>query len=203
MKEFWDERYRTEAFVYGEKPNEFLKEQLKHLAPGAILFPAEGEGRNAVYAATQGWSVSAFDQSMEGKNKAMRLAEKNGVTIDYRVGEFQTMHYEPGQFDAIALIYAHFSSDTKSAYHKILDNYLRKDGIVIFEAYSKDHLRFNEKNDKVGGPTDIGMLFTMDEIRSDFSDYEVLELSQQEVEQKEGVFHTGMGSVIRFVGRKK
>ena len=202
MKEFWDERYRAEAFVYGEAPNAFLKAQLEALKPGAILFPAEGEGRNAVYAATLGWTVSAFDQSVEGQKKALRLAAKHGVALGYRVGEFREIAYAPEQFDAIALIYAHFSADTKSAYHRMLDTFLRKGGTLIFEAYSKDHLRFNEKNDKVGGPRDPGMLFSLEEIRADFPGYEVLELSQQELEQNEGMFHTGMGSVIRFVGRK-
>ena len=202
MKEFWDERYRTEAFVYGEAPNDFLKAQLQALTPGAILFPAEGEGRNAVYAATLGWTVSAFDQSVEGQKKALRLAEKHGVALDYQVGEFVEIPYAPAQFDAIALIYAHFSADTKSAYHRMLDTYLSKGGTLIFEAYSKDHLRFIEKNNKVGGPRDPGMLFSPEEILADFPGYEVLELSQVELEQNEGMFHTGMGSVIRFVGRK-
>jgi hypothetical protein len=46
-----------------------FKEQLIKIPAGTILFPAEGEGRNAIYAATQGWNVNAFDQSIEGKRK--------------------------------------------------------------------------------------------------------------------------------------
>jgi hypothetical protein len=75
--ERWNERYSKDEFAYGEQPNKFLKEQLEKLAAGTILFPAEGEGRNAVFAAQLGWTVSAFDISAEGKNKANRLAEKN------------------------------------------------------------------------------------------------------------------------------
>src|SRR3954471_19317438 len=104
----WNERYRKNEFAYGEAPNNYLKEQLEKLNVGAILFPAEGEGRNAVYAARLGWKVSAFDISIEGKNKALRLAQANNVIIDYQVGDLQTLNYKPAQFDAIALIYAHF-----------------------------------------------------------------------------------------------
>ena len=43
----------------------------------------------------------------------------------------------------------------------------------------------------------------MDEIKSDFVNYEVIELIEQEIELNEGLFHNGTGSVIRFVGRKK
>ena len=136
----WNERYSQETFAYGEAPNHYLKEQLEKLNPGSILFPAEGEGRNAVFAAKLGWTVSAFDISKEGKTKALRLAETNQVTIDYQVGELQTLTYEPEQFNAIALIYAHFPAGIKSEIHRALNNYLQKGGIVIFEAFSKKHI---------------------------------------------------------------
>ena len=112
---------------------------------GTILFPAEGEGRNAVFAAKLGWTVSAFDISVEGKNKTLKLAEANKVVIDYQVGELQTLNYSAGQFDAIALIYAHFPADIKSLYHKTLDKYLRKNGVIIFEAFSKTHIDYLAK----------------------------------------------------------
>src|SRR5882672_261786 len=112
--ERWNDRYSKKDFAYGVQPNNYLKEQLEKLDVGKILFPAEGEGRNAVFAARLGWTVSAFDISVEGKSKAIRLAETNKVTIDYQVGELQTLEYHREQFDAIALIYAHFPADIKS-----------------------------------------------------------------------------------------
>lgn len=199
----WDERYRQEEFAYGELPNQYLKEQLNKLPVGQILFPAEGEGRNAVYAATLGWTVSAFDISIEGKHKALRLSEAKGVKIDYQLGDLNSLHYQPGQFDAVALIYAHFPAEIKSQYHKTLDRYLKAGGMVIFEAFSKNHLGYIAKNEKVGGPKELAMLFSKEEISSDFSNYEILVLEEVEIELSEGFFHNGIGSVIRFVGRKK
>ncbi|TAE58474.1 MAG: class I SAM-dependent methyltransferase, partial [Bacteroidetes bacterium] len=194
MKEFWDNRYSREEFVYGKLPNAYLKEQLEKLQPGTILFPAEGEGRNAVFAASLGWKVSAFDISTEGKNKAMKLATQNQANIDYQVGELQDLRYEEQAFDAIAFIYAHFPANVKSSYHKTISTYLRKGGIVIFEAFSKKHIEYNSQNEKVGGPKDIGMLFSIDEIRADFESYEHIELTETEIELSEGAFHNGRGS---------
>jgi len=199
----WNERYSKDEFAFGEEPNEYLKEQLEKLSAGTILFPAEGEGRNAVFAAKLGWTVSAFDISIEGKKKAMRLADANNVTIDYQVGELQTLNYHNEQFDAIALIYAHFPADIKSLYHKTLDKYLRKGGVIIFESFSKKHIDYVLKNEKVGGPRDLPSLFLIDEIRSYFADYDFEELEETEIELNEGIYHVGLGSVIRFVGRKK
>ncbi|UOG31421.1 class I SAM-dependent methyltransferase [Leptospira noguchii] len=199
----WNERYSKEEFAFGEQPNEYLKEQLEKLEIGKILFPAEGEGRNAVFAAKLGWNVSAFDISVEGKKKAFQLAEANQVKVDYQVGELQTLDYHSEQFDAIALIYAHFPADIKSFYHRTLNQYLRKDGFIIFEAFSKKHIDYVLKNEKIGGPREIDMLFSIEEIKSDFMNYKILELEEVEIELKEGLFHNGKGSVIRFVGQKR
>ena len=46
------------------------------------------------------------------------------------------------------------------------------------------------------------MLFSIDELKSDFVNYEIIELAEKEIELNEGLFHNGKGSVIRFVGRK-
>ena len=199
----WNDRYSSEEFAYGTAPNKYLKEQLEKLKTGSILFPAEGEGRNAVFAAQLGWKVSAFDISAEGRNKALKLAEANNVVIDYQLGELETLNYQAEQFDVIALIYAHFPAAIKSSIHQTLETYLRKDGYIIFEAFSKKHLEYLAINDKVGGPKDIESLFSIEEIQSDFPDYEIIQLEEKEIELNEGLFHNGKGSVIRFVGKKK
>ena len=199
----WDERYSKDEFAFGKQPNNYLKEQLEKLNVGTILFPAEGEGRNAVFAANLGWTVSAFDISMEGKKKADRLAKINNVTIDYQVGDLQEISFDTEQFDVIALIYAHFPANIKSLYHKTLDKYLRNGGVVIFEAFSKRHIDYVSKNGRVGGPRDLESLFSMEEIKSDFANYEIIELEEKEIELSEGLYHNGTGSVIRFVGQKK
>jgi len=199
----WNERYRKSDFAYGKLPNRFLKEQLEKLPVGSILFPAEGEGRNAVFAATLAWKVSAFDISEEGKKKADRLAEANRVFIDYQVGELQAINLDKGPFDVIALIYAHFPANIKSAYHRALDKYLKSGGHVIFEAFSKKHIDYVLEDEKIGGPKDVESLFSIEEIKSDFSNYEIIKLEEKEIELQEGLYHNGKGAVIRFVGQKK
>lgn len=203
MGSIWDERYSKPEFAYGEEPNLFFKEQIGKLKIGKLLLPAEGEGRNAVYAAKLNWQVSAFDTSIEAEKKASQLASKNQVSLDYRVGELSTLHFEKNSFDAIALIYAHFPSGLKSIIHKQLDQYLRSGGVVVFEAFSKKHLSYVNENPKVGGPKELTMLFSLEEIKSDFQNYEFLILEEKEIELHEGLFHNGIGSVIRFVAKKK
>lgn len=199
----WDERYSSEEYVYGVEPNKYLQQQINKFPSGKILFAAEGEGRNAVYAATLGWDVHAFDISTEGRKKALELAQRNNATINYSVGELPELDYHPESFDAIALIFAHFPAQIKSQYHQLLHTYLKKDGLIIFEGFSKNHLAYKKENPKVGGPNDLDMLFSVEEIKNDFSNYEIIELEEKAIELQEGLFHNGTGSVIRFTGRKK
>jgi SAM-dependent methyltransferase len=201
--DIWNERFRAPEYAYGEAPNEYLREKLDQLTPGKILFAAEGEGRNAVYAAQIGWNVIAFDISEEGRQKAIKLAEKNKVSIDYQVGRLDELSFSKDEFDAIALIYAHFPAKIKSVLHRSLATLVRPGGIIIFEAFSKNHLEYIKKNPNVGGPKEIDMLFSTDEIRSDFAGFEIMELTESVIELKEGLYHNGTGSVIRFMGRKK
>ena len=75
-------------------------------------------------------------------------------------------------------------------------------GIIIFESFSKKHIDYITANEKVGGPKDVDSLFSIEEIKADFPNYEIIELEEKEIELNEGLFHIGTGSVIRFVGRK-
>lgn len=202
MSNFWDERYKQQEFAYGTEANEYLRQTLTKYQSGKILFPAEGEGRNAVFAAQLGWQVSAFDLSLEGKKKAEQLASINQTVIDYQVGNLEELNYQENEFDVIALIYAHFPAQIKSKYYSKLERLLKKGGTVIFEAFSKNHINYQNINPAVGGPSDIEMLFSLEELQGYFPNYQLSELVEKEVNLTEGLYHNGLGSVIRFVGVK-
>lgn len=203
MDSKWNERYAQEAYAYGTEPNAFLKEQLAGITPGKILFPAEGEGRNAVYAATLGWDVYAFDGSEEGRKKAMKLAEDRGVSIHYSIDTFESCNYAPESFDAVALIYAHVPADVKDASYSRIMDWLKPGGLILMEAFSKKHVEYKKANSRVGGPDELGMLFSTDEINSYFASVHTELLEETEVTLNEGLFHVGTGSVIRFIAQKK
>ena len=203
MKDFWNERYSATEFVYGKKPNEYLKEKLTKFIPGTILFPAEGEGRNAVFAAALGWKVSAFDTSTEGRKKALSLAKEHNVEIEYHTEELNVIGYKKAQFDAIALIFTHFPPEIRREYFQHFNMYLKNGGIIIFEGFSKKHIEYQEINPEVGGPKNMEMLFSGQELKEAFANFYFIEYCETEVELDEGLFHKGTGSVIRFVAKKE
>lgn len=201
-KNYWDTRYKEQEFAYGKEPNLFFKEWILKFAPGALLMPADGEGRNGVFAARNGWKVTSVDLSIEGQEKALQLAAENQVDLAYMVGDLEQFRFESASFDAIGLIYAHFSAEKKSPLHRKLNDWLRPGGVIILEAFSKKHLDLVTQDPKVGGPRDMDMLYSKEEIMADFKNYEILLLEEDEIVLKEGKYHNGRGSVIRFAGRK-
>jgi SAM-dependent methyltransferase len=203
MKEMWNSRYSSTEFAYGTAPNQFFKETLSQLKPkGKILLPAEGEGRNAVYAAKQGLDVTAFDISSEGKKKALRLAMTESVELKYEIGNLFVLDLVNEKFDLAALIFAHFPPPILSKYHNKIADLIKDDGMIILEGFSKNNLPIRIKNPKVGGPDKIDMLFSKESIAHDFSDFEIINLEEVEIELHEGSFHNGTAKVIRFIGRK-
>lgn len=203
MKEFWDERYKRKEYAYGKEPNRFLKEKLDEMEPGKILFPAEGEGRNAVYAAKQGWKVSAYDISTEGKRKAERLAAEEKVSINYQTSYLTNLGYKKEEFDAIALIYAHFQPEERKDFFKFFTYILKKGGSILFEGFGSKHPEYQKTNPQIGGPKEERMLYSKEELRKSFEDLEFLEFYEGEVDLREGEFHKGKGYVIRFLAQKK
>ena len=193
---FWNARFAAEPTVYGEGPNVFFAQQLARLAPGRILLPGDGEGRNAVHAATQGWSVRSFDASSVGVDKALAMAKRQGVTIEAEVGDAHD--WAPGEsFDAIGLCYLHTPPALREAFHPRVVDWLKPGGTLIVEGFGPGQLAFTS-----GGPKALDMLFTTAMLEADFAGLEVELSVTEEVVLDEGPYHQGRAEVTRLVARK-
>lgn len=202
MKEFWDERYREKDYAYGEAPNEFFRDQIRRLRPGSILLPADGEGRNGVFAAGLGWDVTSFDYSTSARDKALALAERKGVKIDYIVGAFEDMDFAPEKFDAVALIFAHFPPNVRRDYHRRAISWLRPGGTLILEAFNPHNLEFLRVNPRVGGPANIDLLYTAEMLEDDFKGLDLQCAEETITTLSEGNYHVGQAAVVRLMARK-
>ena len=197
MSEFWNQRYAAEEFAYGTDPNLFFKEQLEKIKKGKILLPAEGEGRNAVFAASLDWDVTAFDISTEGKRKAGELAARNKVSFNYLIADYENIQFEPATFDCIALIFAHMPADKRTEYHQKMLSFLKPGGFVLLEGFSKKQINYSS-----GGPRDFRMLYSKAELETDFQQLSILQIKEVETELNEGGFHNGTAALVRLVGKK-
>lgn len=197
MSEFWNQKYATSDYLYGVEPNEFIKEQLQGLQPGNILFPAEGEGRNAVYAAQLGWNVLAFDASYEARKKALKLASAKDVGLDFRLLDYQTAAFEPEWFDAIGLTFTHLPQPLRSNMHQKYLEWLKPGGTILLEAFTPEQLNYSS-----GGPKAIELLFTREQLEADFKEATSIQIEEKIVTLDEGPGHQGLASVIRCIVKK-
>lgn len=196
--DFWNERYSSDEYVYGESPNIFLKEQLDKISvPGKLLLPGEGEGRNAVYAARLGWQVDAYDQSVNAQRKALSLAQKNKVKIYYSVVDLTKFVPSKNCYDAVAIIFVHLGIEHRAIFNQKIMDSLKVGGKIILELFSKAQLGKTS-----GGPQDFSMLYSLDEIKKDFGSLKTIVLKEEIINIDEGEKHRGEASVIRFVGEK-
>ncbi|ASV31718.1 class I SAM-dependent methyltransferase [Maribacter cobaltidurans] len=196
MKDFWNQRYAEEEFAYGKQPNEFLKKRLDLLEPGTLLLPAEGEGRNALYALQKGWEVSCFDYSESAQKKAEGLIKAYGFDLDYQVTDILEYTTETC-FDVLGFSYVHFPKEIRARAHKHLISFLKPGGTIIFEAFSKSQM-----GKPSGGPKNVDMLFSIEEIKTEFKGIQFTYLEELNIVLTEGHYHVGEASVIRFIGKK-
>lgn len=197
MQNQWDQRYAGQEYVYGTEPNNFLKEKLALLKPGRILFPAEGEGRNAVYAASLGWQADAFDQSIEGQKKALLLADTKGVTINYIIESLDSWHPAADQYDCITLIFVHLPDGLRQQVHHAAVRALKPGGILILEAFTLKQLSLTS-----GGPKTADMLYTSEMLQDDFKMLVEVETCETLATLDEGPLHQGLAEVVQLSGFK-
>lgn len=199
-RQFWDQRFAGETFKYGLEPNAFLRAEATRLAPGSrVLVPGDGEGRNGVWLAQQGHRVCSVDASPVGLDKALRLARQRGVDIDVELGDLEVWAPVPGAWDALVLIYVHLPLAWRTPVHRRLAQGLRPGGRVIVEAFHPAQLGRDS-----GGPRDLDMLCTLEDLRADFGMFcEELSGWQGEVMLDEGPGHQGAAQVTRWSARRR
>ena len=193
----WDDRYQGDEFVYGTAPNDFLRSQVERIPEGRVLCLAEGEGRNAVFLAEQGFTVTAVDLSSVGLAKARKLATERGVDIDTVVADLSDFRIEPGSWDGIVSIFAHMPPPGRRHLHRQVVAGLRPGGVLVLEAYRPEQLTYG-----TGGPPTAELMMDLDGLRAELAGLE-FELAQETVRDvHEGPLHHGAGAVVQVLARK-
>ena len=194
----WNQRFSTPEYLFGETPNAFLASQALRLGQGRALALADGEGRNSVWLAQQGFTVDAFDFSAPAVNKAKALAEKNGVAVNFQCCDWQSFDWQPAQYNLVAGIFFQFAGpEQRDVLFQKMDQALKPGSIMLIQGYGKDQLKYN-----TGGPGKLDHLYDEALLRQAFVGYEVLVSQTYEAVLEEGSRHKGTSALVGFVARK-
>ena len=196
----WDQRFRTDDFIFGQQPNEYLRAQAALLRPGdRALCVADGEGRNSVWLARQGLQVDAFDISAVGVAKARRLAAQAGVTVDYAVADGDALAWPRHAYDLVAAIFIQFADPPmRERLFNRMAAALRPGGLLVLQGYRPEQLA-----NKTGGPPRESHMYTEALLRVSFVDMDILELRSYDAELAEGTQHRGPSALIGLTARKR
>ncbi len=194
----WDERYNSDEYAYGKDPNRFLAENYQSIPKGEVLSLAEGEGRNAVFLAKQGYSVTAVDGSAVGLKKAEKLAKENGVEINLVHADLA--EYEIGEscWDGVVSIFCPLPSAQRKSIHKKVVAGLKPGGVFFVEAYMPDQLKYG-----TGGGNSVDTMTSKESLIHDLEGLKFIWLAELERSVIEGSYHKGLGAVVQAIAQKE
>lgn len=194
----WDERYAGGGFQFGEAPNDYLVAQARRFRPGmAALAVGDGEGRNGVWLAEKGLTVTSLDWSAVGMAKARALAAARHVPLETITTDAATWKWPHARYDLIAWIYLHLPPHDRSLAAAGARKALKPGGLLVLEGFSPA-----QQGRRSGGPKQPDLLWTRDIVEREFPDLEVLELTEGAVRLDEGPRHQGLAEVVRAVLRQ-
>jgi SAM-dependent methyltransferase len=194
----WDERYSAEGYAYGTTPNKFLEENVNCIPKGKILSLAEGEGRNAVFLARQGYSVTAVDASLVGLNKARKLARENEVVVEFIHADLAAFDLGENKWDGIVSIFCPLPSSLRKDLHKKVIVGLKRDGVFLLEAYTPDQLKHD-----TGGGNSVDLMQSEESLSLELAGLKFKHLIELERNVIEGLYHTGIGAVVQAIASKE
>lgn len=192
----WDQRFDAvkDAFLYGVQPNVWLKNNLPLLpAQASVLALADGEGRNAVWLAQQGYRVSNWDYSQVGLDKTHQLADQVGCVVGTQCVDLTQCAWPSQKFDAIVSSFFHVPKAFQQNVWRGVVSALKPGGHLVVQVFSESQLAHSS-----GGPKDINLLYRCEDLQCALSGMRVLTLSEDCEHLDEGHLHQGLASVINL-----
>lgn len=157
----WDARYATDDYVWRIEPNVFLAREAAGLPPGRALDLACGEGRNAVWLAEQGWTVTGVDFSEVGIGKARRLADQRGVKASFEAHDVLSWS-SAETFDLVVVLYLQLPAPERRVALGVAARALAPRGTLLVVAHDSRNLE-----EGTGGPQHPSVLYGPDDVAAD------------------------------------
>jgi SAM-dependent methyltransferase len=196
----WNERYSEPGYLFGTEPAAFLRREASRLSAGqTALCVADGEGRNSVYLAGLGLSVTAMDASEVAVEKAQALARANSVTVDFHVADIARWDWTARPYDVVAGIFFQFAGPSlRDEIFAGMIRTLAPGGLLMLQGYTPAQLVHN-----TGGPRVLENLYTSELLRDRFRDLDLLHLDEYEADLAEGSRHLCRSALIDLVARRR
>jgi 2-polyprenyl-3-methyl-5-hydroxy-6-metoxy-1,4-benzoquinol methylase len=158
----WDERHATHEPIESAAPDPTLAEVAAALPGGRALDLAAGDGRNAIWLAAHGWTVTAVDFSAVALERAGRTAAAAAVEVEWVNADLLEWSAEPASFDLVALMFLHLPAEERRPIYAAAARAVAPGGRLLVVAHDRANL-----TEGVGGPQDPAVLFTASEVAAE------------------------------------
>lgn len=193
----WDERYANDEYFYGTAPNDFLRDNAARIPKGRVLCLADGEGRNGVWLAEQGYEVTSVDLSAVGLEKTQKLAASRNVSVNTVQADLAEYEIQSDSWEGVVAIFCHLPAAVRHRLYPRVAAGLRSGGVLLLELYTPKQIEFG-----TGGPRDLDLLASLDDLRQDLSGLQFAIAQEIEREIHEGNHHFGHSAVVQILGTK-
>ena len=128
----WDARYSEgDGARWSGRPNGRLLAEAAGLRPGRALDVGCGEGADAIWLASNGWTVTAIDISDVAVTRAREAAERAGAAVEWVHGDALHTPFPAGSFDLVSMQYPALPKAAgEAAARKLLDT-VRPGGLLL------------------------------------------------------------------------
>jgi SAM-dependent methyltransferase len=185
--ERWNQILTSANPTFNTAPNAFLADVAKTRKPGTALDVGMGQGRNAIYLAQQGWTVTGFDPAERAVAAAEEQARKLGVKLTTAVADDEHFEWGTSKWDLIVLSYV----GARQMVPHVLES-LRPGGVVVVEAFHRDAT----KNASIGG----GVVFDSNELLQLFAKLRVIRYEDAEAQGDFGARRTSR--IVRLAAER-
>lgn len=198
-RQFWNSRYDRPDYLFGETPSAFLVTQADRLTPGlTALAIADGEGRNGVWLAERGLTVTTTDIAPRAVEKALALAARRGVSLDAHVTDLDRWDWPEAAFDVIVAIFIQFAApDARDRLFVHMRRAVKPGGVILMQGYRPEQVAYG-----TGGPRQVENLYTEALLREAFAGFDILHLEGHDSDVSEGHGHVGRSALIDLVARR-
>ncbi len=170
QRDLWNERYRQQGPVWGVAPNQFVADRLQGIEPCRVLDLGSGHGRNAIWLAQQGHTVTAIDVSDVATDQGAQLSADAGVAVEFVTTDLAAWEPEPDSYDLVLLAYLQAPEPSRRLIHDKAATALAPGGLVFIVAHHRDNLEQGH-----GGPPMPEVLFDEEMLAADFPGFVVEE----------------------------
>lgn len=198
-RERYNRIYSENERQFGAEPEQIVKDILKYRTEGTALELGAGQGRNALFLAEKGFTVTATDFSEVGIEAIRKSAAEKNLNVTVELADLRTFE-AAGNFDVVACTFVlhHLSPEEAVRSINMMREHTEPGGLNAITSFTKEGDFYRDDLEKKGFYLD------KDELRGLYNGWEILEYEETKVQARaknpDGTHKTNVSA--RLLARK-